>query len=114
MASTQYVGRQRQQLTRLALRLEAFTQTDLQRERQRLQQQPQRIATAIERLLLQRRHQLELLQRSVKLAGPDRILAMGFSITTHEGKAVRNAEEVKQGDELTTTFAHGSVTSIVK
>lgn len=114
LASTQYVGRQRQQLTRLALRLEAFTQTDLQRERQRLQQQPQRIATAIERLLLQRRHQLELLQRSVKLAGPDRILAMGFSITTHEGKAVRNADEVKQGDELTTTFAHGSVTSIVK
>lgn len=114
LASTQYVGRQREQLTRLALRLEAFAQSDLQRERQRLQQQPLRIATAIERLLVQRHHQLELLQRSVKLAGPDRILAMGFSITTHEGKAVRNAEDVKQGDELTTTFAHGSIKSIVK
>lgn len=114
LTSAQYVGHQRERLTRLSLRLEAFTQSGLQREWQRLQQLPQRINTAVERLLLQQRHQLELLQRSVKLAGPDRILAMGFSITTHQGKAVRNANELKAGDEITTTFAQGSVKSTVK
>ena len=47
---------------------------------------------------MQAHHRHEILERSLHLAGPDRILAMGFSITTANGKAVRNANELTAGD----------------
>lgn len=114
MASSQYVTHQREHLMRCSMQIEVSVQNKLQQEQHQLQPYQQRLQTAIDRLLLQQKHQLELLQRSVKLAGPDRILAMGFSITQHQGKTVRNANELKAGDELETLFAKGKVKSIVK
>ena len=69
---------------------------------------------AVAHVMEQRTQQLTLLQRSVKMASPDRILAMGFSITQHNGKAVRNGQTLCKGDEIITTFAHGQVKSVVK
>lgn len=114
LASTHYVEHQRKALMRSSMRLEAYAQQLLQNEWQQLRPYAQRLQLATDRLLLQQKHQLGLLQRSIKLAGPERILAMGFSITTHQGKAVRDASTLQAGDELTTTFAKGKVKSIVK
>lgn len=44
---------------------------------------------------------------------PAATLARGYSITTMNGRAVKNADNLKSGDEVTTTFAFGSITSIV-
>ena len=44
---------------------------------------------------------------------PAATLARGYSITTVNGRAVKNADNLKPGDEVTTTFASGTITSIV-
>lgn len=44
---------------------------------------------------------------------PAATLARGYSITTVNGRAVKNADNLKSGDEVTTTFASGLITSIV-
>lgn len=44
---------------------------------------------------------------------PAATLARGYSITMVKGRAVKSTEELNSGDEVTTTFASGSITSIV-
>ncbi len=136
LASSQYVGMQRDQLLRLASRLELLTQSrlqmehagvlrlasrlellaqsNLQLERQQLDIYPQRLRQAVERLFFEAHQQHQLLERSLKLAGPERILSLGFSITLKDGKAVRHADQLQPGDEIETRLQTGSVRSVVK
>lgn len=114
LTSSQYVGVQRKALMRLSLQMEGSVQRRLQREQQLTQAIAPRLQLAVAHVMEQRTQQLTLLQRSVKMASPDRLLAMGFSITQHNGNAVRNGQTLCKGDEIITTFAHGQVKSVVK
>ena len=60
----------------------------------------------------ERKH-IELVESKLQSAHPDRILRLGFSITRIGGKAVKNADEVKEGDEIETTLASGTLRSVV-
>ena len=51
----------------------------------------------------------------LKHIGPQAVLARGFSFTTNaEGKVLKDAAEVKAGEELVTRLAQGEVRSVVK
>ena len=66
-------------------------------------------------LLLQNEgKRIELMESKLESASPNRILRLGFSITRMGGKAVRDANEVKEGDEIETTLASGTLRAIVK
>lgn len=114
LASSRYLAAQQAQLMRYASRIEVCVQANLQRERQRQLLYPSRIRLAIDRILQQAHQQQLLLQRSIHLAGPERILAMGYSITRINGKAVRDASDLKPGDKIETTLQHGAVRSVVE
>jgi exodeoxyribonuclease VII large subunit len=60
------------------------------------------------------RHRLDLFQRSIDAASPEHILSLGYSITRLNGKAVRDASNLKPGDEVETTVAGGTFTSVIK
>lgn len=64
-------------------------------------------------LLARKKHRLELLQIRVADASPDKLLKRGYSLTLKDGKVVRDAAALHGGDELTTRFHNGEVTSIV-
>lgn len=64
-------------------------------------------------LLARKKHRLELLQIRVADASPDKLLKRGYSLTLKDGKVVRDAAALHEGDELTTRFHNGEVTSIV-
>lgn len=57
---------------------------------------------------------IELLESKLEGANPQRILSLGFSITRVGGKAVKDVNEVKEGEEIETTLASGTLRSIVK
>lgn len=57
---------------------------------------------------------IELMESKLESASPNRILRLGFSITRVGGKAVKDASDVKDGDEIETTLASGTLRSIVK
>lgn len=65
-------------------------------------------------LLQNERKRIELMESKLESASPNRILRLGFSITRVGGKAVRDANEVKEGDEIETTLASGTLRSIVE
>ena len=65
-------------------------------------------------LLLQNEgKRIELMESKLESASPNRILRLGFSITRVGGKAVRDANKVKEGDEIETTLASGIFKSTI-
>ena len=114
LSSSHYVGQQRDRVLRQASRLELFVQTRLQSQRQQLDVYPQRLTLAVERIFFQAHQRHQLLERSLKLAGPERILSLGFSITMKDGRAVRRADQLQPGDVIETRLQAGSVRSVVK
>lgn len=54
------------------------------------------------------------IQETIALLDPERVMAKGFSITRHHGAVVKDAAQLVHGDVLETTFAQGTVRSIVQ
>ncbi len=58
-------------------------------------------------------HKLDIMQQRVDSASPARILALGYSLTTVNGKVVRSANELSPGDKVLTQLADGAFESVV-
>lgn len=56
---------------------------------------------------------LELTEQFVRMASPDYVLKRGYSLTLKDGKIVKHATDLQEGDELVTRFADGEVCSRV-
>ena len=61
-----------------------------------------------------KKHRLELLQQRLNDAMPEKQLARGYSITLKDGKAVKDASLLKEGDTLVTMLHQGRIESEVK
>ena len=74
-----------------------------------------RLTRASRRLVESKRGGLQHLEEKLQLMHPVNILKKGFSITRVDGKAVRDASILKEGQEVETEFAHGkSISKVIK
>ena len=80
----------------------------------RLELLQNRLPVAIERRLTVQRHRLENLSIQLQGYDPQRLLSRGYSITLYNGRTVRDASQLKQGDEIETRVEKGSFKSIIK
>lgn len=102
------------QISNLATRIPTLFSLVKTRHEASLQQTGQRLSSALVRKIDKERHRLELLtQRTVSL-DPQLILNRGYSLTTFGGKTVRDASDLKAGDEIETRLAKGTVRSRVE
>ena len=69
---------------------------------------------ATRQFLSMKKHRLELLQQRLNDALPEKQLARGYSITLKNGKAVKDASALKEGDTLVTLLYKGKVESVIK
>ena len=83
-------------------------------QRHRIETTKSRLPIAIERRLTNQKHLLESL--SLKLQGfdPQLLLSRGYSITLKDGRAVRDPQQLKPGDEIETRVEKGTIRSVVK
>ena len=84
------------------------------RQEARLDALGQKIPMLIERRLTNACHHLEIIEERIKSLDPQLLLKRGYSITLHNGKAVRNPQELHQGDEIETRLEKGTLKSIIK
>lgn len=82
-----------------------------QQQNFRLQRLESRLSQSAERLVTGQRHRLDLFAEKLEAYNPERILARGYSVTLKDGRAVRNAQDLKKGDIIETRLAGGSVES---
>lgn len=114
MGASRYVNHQNERVMRLSSKLEIYANSTLAAEHNKVDAYMPRMQHAIEYFFFKTHKQHEMLEKSIALADPKRILSMGYSITLHNGKVVKDAAMLKQGDVLTTSFLNGAVESTVK
>jgi exodeoxyribonuclease VII large subunit len=65
-------------------------------------------------LLQTKRLELNNSEKNVQNMSPENVLKRGYSITLHQGKALRSPDRLNEGDTLKTVVFKGSIISIVK
>lgn len=73
-----------------------------------------RLLNAFKLLFQKHSNKLDLIEHTIALQSPQRILKQGYSITLVNGKPLRSASDVKTGDTIQTDVADGSFKSTVK
>ncbi|MBQ7415095.1 MAG: exodeoxyribonuclease VII large subunit [Prevotella sp.] len=79
-----------------------------------LDQRYERICHAIQQRITQERHHLEMVEQHTALLDPTLLLRRGYSITLFHGKAVRDPQQLKAGDEIETRVEKGVIMSRVE
>ena len=74
----------------------------------------QRIPLLLERRMTNALHQLQLIEEKVKGMDPQLLLKRGYSITLHQGKVVKDASMLVEGDEIETRLEKGILHSIIR
>ena len=82
-------------------------------EKARLDLMPQRLSGAWRQAVTGESHRLQMLEQRVAASDPKRMLARGYTLTLHDGRAMTDLSSLKKGDMLTTLFAGGEVVSEV-
>ena len=73
-----------------------------------------RLTVASQNIITNENHRLAVISERVRANDPALLLKKGFSMTTLNGRIVRNAEDVKPGDVIETTVENGRISSVVK
>ena len=73
-----------------------------------------RLPMLIERRLTSERHRLQLMDEKLKALDPTLLLARGYSITMHNGRAVKDVSQLPPGAEIESRLAKGTIHSVIK
>lgn len=113
-AINQRLTNQKTRITTLTTLIPTLALRLVSNQRHRIETTENRLPIAIERRLTNQKHLLESI--SLKLQGfdPQLLLSRGYSITLHNGRAVRDPQQLKAGDEIETRVEKGNIKSIVK
>ena len=101
-------------LDSLTSRLGAALRQRIIGDRGKLDSMESRMPIIIDRRLITEMHRLQLLEAKAQSLDPALLLQRGFSITMKDGKAVKDAQNLKPGDKIETRLAKGSITSVVE
>lgn len=102
-----------QQINQTAVLIKKDTQVMLKEQRQELKQFKQQFRQLTTQLFREKLVELQSLGRQVELMSPSHVLRRGYSITRINGKAVRDVNELRPGDELSTDVFEGKINSVV-
>ncbi|MBR1504115.1 MAG: exodeoxyribonuclease VII large subunit [Prevotella sp.] len=106
--------RQEAQIDAMFYRMVAKIQQGIISNRASIDTLEQRIPMLIERRITSERHRLQLIEEKTKSLDPTLLLRRGFSITLHQGKAVKDPQTLKPGDEIETRLEKGTIKSTIK
>ena len=106
--------RQEQRIERHLANITASLNDKLSRERHRLSLIEKQLGPTLLQQLTRENYRLQLLQQRLEALNPQRLLQRGYSITLCKGKVVKDARQLKAGDEIETKLANGKITSIIQ
>ena len=106
-------AREEVRLHRLSASMANSSIQHLEQAKGRVELMNQQLSLYTSTLLQGERKHIELMESKLQSAHPNRILQLGFSITRVGGKALKDVDEVKEGDEIETTLASGTFKSTI-
>ena len=105
---------QQQRISQLATLIPTLALRRLSDSRHRIEMTESRLPVAIGRRLTDQKHRIERLSILLQGFDPQLLLKRGFSITLHNGKAVRDPSLLEAGDEIETRVEKGTIRSVIK
>ena len=99
-----------QLLNRLKVKAERIPADGLHR----LEMLEARLKEPVARKLERELHRIDMLSQRAIAQDPERLLSRGYSITLKNGKSIKDASQLKAGDEIETRFAKGVAKAVVK
>ena len=99
-----------QLLNRLKVKAERIPADGLHR----LEMLEARLKEPVARKLERELHRIDMLSQRAIAQDPERLLSRGYSITLKDGKSIKDASQLKAGDEIETRFAKGVSKAVVK
>lgn len=106
--------RQEQRIERHLANITASLNDKLSREYHRLSLIESQLGPTLLQQMTKENYRLQLLQQRLEALNPQRLLQHGYSITLCKGKVVKDAQQLKAGDEIETKLANGKITSIIQ
>lgn len=106
-------SRENMRISRMSDSLYVAVRQIVASEKARLDLMPQRLSGAWRQAVTGESHRLQMLEQRAAASDPKRMLARGYTLTLHDGRAVTDLSSLKKGDMLTTLFAGGEVVSEV-
>lgn len=82
-------------------------------EKNRISIIKKQLALYTDNLLNHQKKRIEQAKNKLENASPERILKLGFSITRVNGQAIKSFDDVREGDNIETTLATGTINSTV-
>ena len=99
-----------QLLNRLKVKAERIPADGLHR----LEMLEARLKEPVARKLERELHRIDMLSQRAIAQDPERLFRRGYSITLKDGKSIKEASQLKAGDEIETRFAKGVAKAVVK
>ena len=99
-----------QLLNRLKVKAERIPADGLHR----LEMLEARLKEPVARKLERELHRIDMLSQRAIAQDPERLLSRGYSITLKDGKSIKDASQLKAGEEIETRFAKGVAKAVVK
>ena len=85
----------------------------LKHKKELLDKNVERINTLIYHIMMQKKHQYDMVKNRLELDNPLAIMDRGYSISSVDNKIISDATKVKKDDILTTKMKNGTVVSKV-
>jgi exodeoxyribonuclease VII large subunit len=108
-----FVASQKGRIVRCNDRLLLGTQSKIKLELNRCMKLSGDLSKGVGRLLLHQQQKINHLDELARLSDPRVLLKRGYSITMHNGKVVKSATQLAEGDVLKTIVDQGVITSAV-
>ena len=112
--SRRYLDRKTEFLSRVLQQLPREIRLQLTRHSEHLSRIDQKLHRETRTIIARKKELLMHLGKRAELVHPDHILKRGYSITLHEGKAIRDTTGIQEGALLETRIYQGRITSTVE
>jgi len=113
-AVTQQITNHKNRIANIATLIPTLALRLISNSRHRVDLTESRIPSALERQLTAQKHHLSRLELILQGFDPQLLLSRGYSITLHQGRAVRDPLQLQSGDEIETRLEKGTIQSIIK
>ncbi len=107
-------SRQLQKIRQLQVRLNDSARLCIEKNRRQLLILESSLMPHARNIIQTQTHRLQLINERLKVNDPKIILKRGFSITTIDGRIVKDASQLSEGQSVTTQLEKGSFTSEIK
>lgn len=107
-------ARENSRCEKQAMKIEMLALNSLRIQDTEIARRVERLKRSVGLLMQTQKTRVETFEKSIRLAGPERVFRLGFSLTTINGKAVVDAAQLKPGDRISTRFAKGEAVSVVE